>query len=308
MDKLRSLRVARAIAQYGSLTAAAQRLNVSTPTVVRVLASLEADIGFTLFTRTTRRVTATPEGEIYLARCGELLDELERTEDELSGDSHNPRGPVTVTAPVMFGQHHVSAALLELQKQYPGITIRLILTDRIIKLSEEAVDMAVRIGLLEDSTLRALRVGEVRQVLCASPELIARTGIPTSPADLEQLPCISIDGNTGGRSWPFRDPGGDPIRVRIEPIFACNLVGPAIEACLRGHGFSLFLDYQVADEIALGRLVPLLGDAQPPALPVHIVRRQEPAPSTRAMLTVEALAKHLRKACAGGGQSGNSTA
>lgn len=269
-------------------------MNTSPPTVVRVLAALEAELGFSLFIRTTRKVTPTPEAEVYLSRCDALLTDLEHTEAELSGTAQNPRGAVTISAPNLFGQRHVTPALLALCTELPEISPRLMLADRIVGLVEEGVDIAIRIGTLDDSTLRARRAGDVRQVLCASPELIARIGRPSTPRDLEGLPCIAVDGNSGGRTWPFLGANGTPKTAAIEPVFTCNVVPPAIDACLAGVGFSLFLDYQVAADMAAGRLVSLLEQSQPAPLPVHVVRRNDPHPPTRVLRVFNRLFDLLR--------------
>ena len=270
MDKLRAIEVFIAIAEHGSLTEAANRLGKAVPTVVRTLAGLEEHLGVRLFNRSTRRVSLTEEGHLYLAHCSRMADEMAVVEAQLRGAGEEPAGLVHLTAPIFFGERHVMPAVSQLLSSYPHLRIRLLLQDRIVDLVQEHIDIAVRIGHLQDSSLIARPIGHVRQVLCASPGFLERQGEPSHPAELADMPCMQVDGNNAGLTWPFRM-GGERLAVPIVGRFICNTMKPTVEACIDGLGYGLFLSYQVADTIKLGTLKILLPDFEPPPLPVQLV-------------------------------------
>lgn len=272
MDKLKAIETFVAIAENGSLTTAAIRLDRSLPTVVRTLAELEASVGARLFNRTTRRVDLTDEGRGYMEHCRRMLADLAEAEARLAGSRNGPAGHVVVTAPILFGEVYVAPVLAALAAAYPQLALQLTLADRIVDLLDEHVDVAVRIGHLRDSGLTARRVGQVRQVLCAAPSLLARLGTPRRPEDLSALPCLCCNGNTAGTTWPFIDIAtGERLPVRVGGNFASNLVRPIVGPCRDGAGFAMFLSYQVASELQSGALVEILAEWQPPPLPVQIV-------------------------------------
>lgn len=294
MDKLKAIRTFIAIAEQGSLTQAAKRLDTSLPTVVRTLAALEDEIGSRLFNRSTRVVDLTEEGQRYLGHVRQMIDALAQVEEEMSGTVSRPAGPVTVTAPQTFGSLYVAPALLAIKARHPDIIPRLALADRIVNLLEDHVDVAVRIGHLRDSSFKARTVGHVCQVLCATPECVAAHAPVKTPKDLRGLPCILNDGNTSGQSWPFLSGKGRVTPIPVTAAFTSNTVGPTLKACLAGVGFGLFLSYQVDDALRDGSLVTLLDDFQPPPLPIQIVRANTPVTPRRIKVVVEGLQDHVR--------------
>jgi DNA-binding transcriptional LysR family regulator len=294
MDKLRAMETFIAIADNGSLTEAGLRLDRSLPTVVRTLAELEAHLGVRLFNRTTRRIDLTAEGRDYLDHCRRMLADLAAAEDQLRDGPGTIAGHVSVTAPVLFGELHVAPAMVQLTNAHPGLSLRLYLADRIVDLLENHLDLAVRIGALPDSSLMARRVGEVRQVLCAAPGLLAKLGCPTRPEELSAFPCLRNDGNTAGGRWAFRDPeSGKAIHQPVRGRLSANAVRPLAGYCCDGAGLALFLSYQVADALAEGRLVEVLPHWQPPPLAVHIVHGFGPSPPRRVEKVAEALANGI---------------
>lgn len=294
MDKLRAIRVFAAIAEHGSLTEAATHLGTSLPTVVRTLAALEEDVGVRLFNRSTRRIALTEEGEIYLRHCQTLLGELASTEAGLRGDGEAPRGLVHVTAPLTFGAMHVTPAINHLLTDYPDLRIRLVAADRLVDLVEEHIDIAARIGHLNDSSLMQRQVGHMRQVLCASSAFLASHGRPTIPEDVSDLPCLQVNGNNAGLVWPFRR-NKELLNVPVQGRFISNIMQPVVDACLSGIGLGLFLEYQVADHIRAGRLELLLPDFEPPALPVQLVYPHSKLLSPRVRTVLDGLARHLSR-------------
>ena len=181
MDKLRAMQAFIHIAEEGSLTAAAQVMSSSLPAMVRTLAALEADLGVRLFNRTTRRISLTEEGSRHLRSCKLLLSNLEDAEAALTKEAGEPTGHLTITAPMLFGQMHVAPAVTRFVQHYTQMRCSVMLVDRVVNLLEEGVDVGIRIGLLEDSTLVAQPVGSIRRVVVASPAHLRQHGTPRHP-------------------------------------------------------------------------------------------------------------------------------
>jgi DNA-binding transcriptional LysR family regulator len=194
MDKLHAMAAFACIVERGSLTAAADALGTSLPTVVRTLAALEKGLGVRLLNRTTRRIALTEEGRYYLERCRRVLADINDAEEGLSAQQKEPSGTLSVTASVMFGRMHLAPAVTAFLKQFPGTRVEMLLLDRVVGLVEEGIDVGIRIGTLSDSSLVAIPVGHVRRVVCASPALVKRTGVPSDPKALAKLDCVGFSG------------------------------------------------------------------------------------------------------------------
>jgi DNA-binding transcriptional LysR family regulator len=284
MDKLAAMRAFVEIADRGSLTAAAGALDRSLPAMVRTLAALERSLGVVLLRRTTRRMSLTEEGRLYLERCRRILADVDEAEDLVAGD-RAPRGPLRVTAPVLFGQMHVAPAVVAFARRHPAVRVELLLRDRLVDLVDEAVDVAVRIARLSDSSLIAVPVGRVRRVLCASPELLESEGEPAHPQELSARPCVLFRGLVPGSTWHFTV-GGRELAVPVTAAFTTNQAAAAVEACSAGLGFGLFLSYQVEPALRAGRLKVVLDAFEPPPLAVSLVHAEArlPSPRLRAFL------------------------
>src|SRR6516162_8996650 len=178
MDRFEALKTFVAVAEHRSFAEAARTLRISPTAASRAIAGLEDALGVTLVRRTTRSVGLTPEGTAYLERCRVALDELDAAERSLRGENAEPRGELIVTAPVVFGRMHILPIVTKLLRAHPQLDVHLILVDRVIRLVEEGIDVAVRIADLSDSSLHAIRVAEVRRVLVASPAYLAEQGVP----------------------------------------------------------------------------------------------------------------------------------
>lgn len=279
MDRLDSLRTFIAVADKGSFTEVARSLNVSGTAATRGVAALEAALGVTLFMRTTRSVRLTEDGAAYLERCRAALADLDDAAEMLRGRTSEPRGTLVVTAPVVFGRLHILPVVTQLLGRFPALDVRLMLIDRVVRLAEEGIDVAVRIADLSDSALHALRVAEVRRVLTASPDYLAQHGEPKSATELHEHVLISFDQLAGANSeWRFGATGKPTIR--IAPRLTVNSADPAIAAARAGLGIVRTLSYQVAEDVAAGRLRPVLAELEPPPVPVNLVfqasRRSSP--------------------------------
>lgn len=295
MDRFQEMQVFTAVAQDQGFSAAARRLGMSAASVTRAVAALEKRIGTQLLTRTTRSVYLSEAGQRYLEDCRRILAELQEAEDSAAGSHAEPRGQLTITAPVLFGELFVTPLMVSFLTQFPDVTINALLVDRVVSVVEEGVDVAVRIGELPDSNQHAIRVGEVRRVICASPKFLAIHGRPTHPQDLAQAPVIATSSIGQQRSWPFLE-GGEMLSVRPEPRLVVTANQAAISAAALGLGFTRVLSYQVASKVASGELEIILADFEMPPLPIHVVYqggRNAPA-RVRSFVdfTVKALREH----------------
>lgn len=268
MDQLRAMRTFVQIANDGSLTAAARSLNCSLPTVVRLLADLESHLGVRLLNRTTRRLSLTAEGQHYLEQTRTILAAIDESEAFLRAGQIEPGGTLRVTAPVQFGQRYVAPAVTGFVRRYPAVKCQLELNDRNVDLLQEGLDVGVRIGSLPDSTLVARQVGHVRRMVVAAPAYLKHQGVPLDPWDLQQGKAVLA--HRAMRSWRFQDKG-KTFTVPVEGNLEFNQIAPAIEACVAGMGFGMFLSYQVGEELHSGSLVRVLADFELPVRPVNVI-------------------------------------
>ncbi|MDJ0654582.1 MAG: LysR family transcriptional regulator [Xanthomonadales bacterium] len=292
MDRLAAMQVFVEIVDRGSLTAAADALDRSLPAVVRTLAALESHLDVVLLRRTTRRMSLTPEGTEYLSRCRQILADVVEAERAVGTGEGEPRGLLKITAPVLFGQMHVTPLVNAFLQRYPQVSTELVLLDRNVDLVEEGVDLGIRIGPLDDSSLVAVGVGRMRQVVCGSPGLLTRTGEPRNPSELTRLPCIRQLNLPRAGIWRFRD-GRRESAVSINGPMACNQIAAARQACVDGIGFGRFLAYQVADQVSDRKLQVVLEDYEPPPVPVSLVYPGGRLVSARLRAAVDWLKQRL---------------
>ena len=283
MDRLDEMEIFVAVVDQGSLAGAARRLRRSAPAVTRALTALEDRIGTRLVERTTRRLSPTESGRALADRARILLSDYQSA---VRGVADAPIGGLLrVTAPVQFGQRHVTPVVTQFLDLHPAVAVELVLNDRNLDLIEEGLDVAVRIGPLPDSSLLARRVGEVRRVLVASPEYLAKRGLPRRPADLAGHDTIFSTSRSGGFEWRFGPSSRGPV-VRIAPRLLVNEVEAQLLAARSGRGMARVLSYQADDDFAAGTLLRLLPQYEPAALPVHLVIQGggHVAPKLRAFL------------------------
>jgi len=269
MDRFRAMQTFVAIADCGSLTAAARALDSSLPAVVRSLAALEAHLGVRLAQRTTRRIALTDEGRHYLENCRQVLAAVEAGEAALSAEADEPAGQLTVTAPVLFGQMHVAPAVTRFVRRYPNVHIRLLLFDRVVNLLDEGVDAGIRIGELADSSLVAQTVASVRRMVVASPDFLKAQGVPRHPRNLLDANCIRFSGSSGPW-WTFHE-GKRQFTVPVKGNLEFNHVGPSLDACAEGMGFGMFISYQVDALLRQKKLKVVLEAFEPPPRPISVV-------------------------------------
>lgn len=271
MDRLDTLRLFVAIVETGSLAAAGRRHNQTPPAVTRALAALEERLGVRLVERTTRHSHATEAGLKLAEQARRLLHDYDDAMAEAGGAAAAPRGRLRVGAPLVFGKLHVAPIVAAFLDAQPLIGVDLQLADRNADLVEETIDVAVRIGALEDAALVARRVGSLRRIVVASPAYLARHGTPVVPADLATHQTIQFTAPSTASEWRFRAPEGTPLLVRVQPRFTVNAAEAAVEAAIAGRGVVTALSYQPAAALADGRLVRLLRDYELPPIPVSLV-------------------------------------
>ena len=294
MDRFTHMQAFVTIAETGGFASAARRLGVSPPVVTRAVASLEAHLGGRLLTRTTRKVRLTEAGARYLEDCRRLLAELDDIEGAVSGAHSEPRGVLNVTASMTFGRLHVAPLILDFLDQYPRVSVHAMLNDRVLDLVDEGLDVAVRIAHLSDSSFTALRVGEVRRVLCASPRYLRAHGVPKSPKELEAHEVVMFSQERSAPAWSFEGPKGK-LSVKPRSRFVVNVSEVGIQAALAGRGLTRVLSYMVASELRTGRLRLVLEDYEPEPLPVHLVYREGRRAPARVRAFVDFASQRLRR-------------
>ena len=285
------MRTFTAIADAGSLTRAADALGTSLPSVVRVLAALESELGVRLFQRTTRRVTITEAGRRYLERCREVESLVEEAEAELRAEQSEPRGRLTITAPVLFGERHVVSGVTSFLERYPQVSAEVHLYDRIVNLVEEGIDLGVRIGSLDDSTLIAREIGSMPRVTVAAPRYLKARGRPSTPKDLIEHNCLRFS-RAGSSQWHFVV-AGKPVALPVRGNLSINHSAAAARACVAGLGIGTFFAYQVMPHVRSGELEVVLSDFEVPPVPIHVVYPEAKLVPARTRVFIDFIKRHL---------------
>jgi DNA-binding transcriptional LysR family regulator len=270
MDRFDAMQAFVAVADLRGFAPAARKLGLSPSGVTRLIAALEDRLGARLLQRTTRQVTLTDAGSRYLERARRILADVEEAEDAIEGERTRPEGQLVISAPVGFGRLHVSGLVTAYLKRYGDVGVDLRLSDRMINLVEDGVDLAVRIGHLPDSTLVARHVGEMRRIVVASSGYLQQRGEPNTPEAIASHETIQFGAMTAAPDWRFVEDGRE-IRVACTPRFTTNSADAAIQYAEQGGGLTRVLAYQAADAIKGGRLRVVLAQFEQPPLPIHIV-------------------------------------
>lgn len=293
MDRLRLMSIFVAVAEAESFAGGARKLGMSPPAVTRAIAALEARLGVRLLTRTTRTVRVTDAGARYLDDCRRVLAEADAADESARGLNAAPRGQLHVTAPVLFGRLYVMPAIEAYLDRYPEVSVNAVFLDRVVNLVDEGLDVAVRIGELPDSSLRALRVGRIRRVVCGSPAYFEQHGTPRHPFDLRQHRMIAASAISPSPEWGFVQ-NGQPLSVRLQPRLVVNTNDAAIAAAACGWGLTRVLSYMIAPQLAAGRLQTVLEDFEPPPAPIHVLHREGRHASAKVRSFVDLIVERLR--------------
>lgn len=292
MDKLETMQVFVEVAERESFVEASKKLGLSAPAVTRSIARLEQSLGTRLFNRTTRHVRLTDAGRHYLCDVKGILESVEQAEAFVSGSYAKPIGELSITAPILFGQKYIIPLITEYLDLYPEVTANAEFYDRIVNMLEDNLDVAFRIGHLQDSGLYATCVGSIRRVICASPTYFSEHGTPQTPSDLAEHKIIQPTSVETSNHWKFS--GEKTEVVKINPLLRCNHNCAAIQAAIGGAGITRLLSYQVAKDVASGVLQLALEDYEPEPLPVHIVYMEGRRASAKVRSFVDFAAERLR--------------
>lgn len=292
MDKYQEMRVFTAVVDAASFVAAGEALDLSKAAVSRHVSQLEQRLGVRLMHRTTRKLSLTPEGEVFLARCREILSSIEASEAELSTRSVTASGLLKVSVPVSFGIRHLAPLWSEFLGQHPQVTLDVQLADRVIDLVEEGFDLAVRIARLPDSSLISRQLASTRLVLCAAPSYLERCGTPRHPLELAQHEVLGYSLMAMGDQWEFTGPQG-PVTAKVRPRLWTNNGDSCVAAALQGAGIQLQPTFLIEKELANGQLVEILPQFRSAELGIYAVypSRKFVLPKVRAL--VEFLAVKL---------------
>lgn len=294
MDRFESMRVLLAIVDAGSLSAAARSLRMPLPTVSRRLTELEKHLGARLVTRGQRRAELTSWGTTYAATVRPLLERLEEAEAAVGHEYEEVAGELTVSAPLCLGRNHVVPLVSEFLAAHPKTTARITLVDRHVDLQAERIDVAVRIGEIAGKSIVCTRVGEARRVVCASPDYLARRGVPMSPDDLAVHDGVTFKGFTKIDGWAF-ERNGAGLMKEIPSRLALNNSEAAIHAALGGLGLARVNSYQIVQELKAGVLVEVLGNYAPPPAPIHLIYARRGKLPLKVRTFLDLAATRLRK-------------
>jgi DNA-binding transcriptional LysR family regulator len=270
MDRIDAMQAFVTVADLGGFAPAARKLGLSPSGLTRLIAALEQRLGARLLQRTTRSVTLTDAGARYLVRVRRILADVEEAEGAAEGEQTRPGGLLVISAPVGFGRLHVSPVVTAYLKRYPEVSCDLRLSDRMINLVEDGVDLAVRIGHLPDSTLVARHVGEMRRIVVASRDYLKRRGEPRRPDEIATHDTIQFGAMTAQLDWRFVEDGTE-IRISGTPRFATNSSDAAIQYAEENGGLTRVMAYQAAESLKAGRLKIVLAKFEQPPLPIHVV-------------------------------------
>ena len=292
MDRIVEMNAFVAVAQAHSFSEAAKNLGVSPSSVTRSVSALETRLGARLLQRSTRSMHLTDAGRHFLDDARRILAQIEQAEQGASQSAMVTRGTLGVTAPVLFGEMFVQPVLREFLTLHPLLSAQLLLLDRVVNIVEEGIDIALRIGRFDDSSLQTVELGFVRRMLVAAPSYLARHGTPQTPADLSAHRITQSIGNNASPNWVFAS-GATTKAVRVEPALTVNTLRAAIDSAREGWAITRALSYQVQEDVLAGTLHPLLVEFEPPTLPVCLVFPSSRRPSAKLMAFVELASERI---------------
>lgn len=287
------MRVFVTVEEEGGFAAASRKLDISPAAVTRAIVALEEQLGVRLILRTTRNIRLTDAGHQYYEDTKAILTRIAEANEAVSGANTEPHGTLTITASVLFGRLYVMPSVIDYMQKYAKVKVIAHFVDRVTNLVEEGIDVAIRIGELPDSTLRATKVGQVRRVLCASPAYLEKHGLPQQPGDLLKHAIISANQISPQLEWRFG--AGDTLeKLRIEPRLSVSSNDAALAAAIGGLGITRLLSYQVKTEVERGALALVLEAYEEPPWPIHVVHREDKLGSSKVRAFIDGIVNDLR--------------
>ncbi|MGR8946460.1 MAG: LysR family transcriptional regulator [Gammaproteobacteria bacterium] len=293
MDRLYLMEIFVAVVETGGFASAARRLGISPPVVTRAINTLEAHLNVQLIHRTTRALRVTDLGYQYFADIQRVIEAASNADDNVSGALSEPQGRLVITAPVLFGRIYITPVVVDFLKRFPKVDVTAHFVDRVVDMLEEGIDLAIRIGELADSGYRAKNIGNSRIIACASRKYLKKYGTPQSPADLKDHTLIATTSGGDSRTWRFKGlPSGRICNYSARLTVSTN--DSAIAAARTGFGLARVLSYQVAEDLAAGKLIRVLEKYEPTPLPIHIVHHENRTGTAAMRQFMHMLDTHLK--------------
>jgi DNA-binding transcriptional LysR family regulator len=293
MDKYQEMRVFAAVVDAKSFVHAGEVLGLSKQAISRHVAELESRLGVRLLQRTTRKLSLTDEGQVFYARCSELVGNIDDAEAEITSRTIEGSGLLTVNVPLSFGLLYLAPLWPQFMARHPKITLDVTLVDRVVDLVEDGFDVAVRIARLSSSSLVSRKLTSTRVVLCASPEYLGRRGTPQHPCELAAHEVMSYSLLSTGESWEFTGPQG-PVSVKVSPRLRTNSGDTCIAAALRHQGVVLQPSFMVGPHLIAGTLVEILPDYRAIELDIYAVYPSRKFLAPRVRLLIDFLVDAFR--------------
>ena len=287
MDSIVGMRIFPRVVEAGSLSAAGRLLGLAPSSVSRQIGDIERALGVRLFHRTTRKLSLTEAGETYYERAHEILQAVDEAKLAVTEERASPSGVLRVATPASIAGLHIAPAVAAFQALYPAVTVALAVSDRMADIVGEGLDIALRLGRLDDSRLVARKLGEARRLVCASPAYLDRAGQPTHPSQLAEHACLTFRQHPGSNLWRFRR-GDERVEVRATGPFFADDGATLVSAASVGLGLVLVPEWLAGPQIGTGRLVQVLSDfaAEPDRTPIYAIYAPGPyvAPKIRAFV------------------------
>jgi DNA-binding transcriptional LysR family regulator len=292
MDSLDGIAAFARVVDSGTFSAAARQLKISKSAVSARVQRLEERLGVRLLNRTTRRLSLTEAGATYYRHCARIVAEAEAAEQAASALQREPRGTLRVSAPDSFGWMHVAPAVPSFLKRYPDLAVDVTVSAAHVKLVDEGLDLAIRIGVLEDSPLVVRKLAPSRLVLCAAPGYLKEHGTPRAPDELGKHNCLCVSHLPWGDEWTLRGKGGE-LRVAVSGTLRSNNAELLRAAALEGVGIAMLPSWAVAEPLRRKKLQPVLAGWEPPASTIHAVYPGNRLMSLKVRAFVDHLARHF---------------
>lgn len=295
MDRFNCIQAFTAVAEEGSFSGAARRLDLAKSIVSKRVSQLEDHLGVRLVNRTTRRLSLTEAGVRFHDQGSRIVEALAEAERMAAEENARPRGTLRVNAPLSFGQIHLGPALPAFLRRYPELRVELTLDDRVVDLVNDGFDAALRISRLDDSTLVAKRLAPCEHWLCASPAYLETRGTPSRPQELLQHDCLEYSYARIRHEWRLWDSAGREQRIPVRGRLAANNGEMLLEAAAQGHGIVLLPDFIAWRARAAGRVTRVLPDCRTETLDLHVVYPYTRHVSARLRVFIDFLSAHFRE-------------
>lgn len=293
MDRLQAMRVFATIIDRRTLSATAETLGISLPSVSRVLSALERELGVRLIARTTRGLTETDAGRLYYRRCLTILEQVREAETAVQSHAKAPAGELRLTAPVTFGRYHVAPSMAEFLERYPRLSFYLLLSDHCESLTDQRLDVAVRVAVLQKQSVTARRLGYVQRAVVGSRDYFSTHSVPSHPRELSQHNCMHFTHYLRADEWTFQEQGRR-VTVRVSGRLRTNNQEALLDAVLAGAGLAVLPTWLVHEALNSGRLQRVLPEFEAPRTPVYAVFPAQGPPPKKVRAFVEFLGERYR--------------